>query len=312
METELLTVERMEQILLAKSDDEAVKLLRENGYPAMSLDSPESMDAAIAQAREETMLDLGGAAPDKGFVEIFQLKYDYHNAKALLKSRAKGQDPGRMLSNLGRVPAADLEEALSSGDRQDLPPLLAAGIADAKDVLDTTRDPQLSDIQLDRWMYREMQDVAEGTGSKFLYGWVQISIDAENLRTLVRTLRMGKNAAFLGEALFDGGTLATSEILLVAGNGGNGLAELYAASSLAQAAQEGADALKGGSLTDFEKSCDDAVSQYLSASQMVAFGEEPLIGYLAAKETEYTNLRIVLMGRSAGLGADIIRSRLRT
>jgi len=43
----------------------------------------------------------------------------------------------------------------------------------------------------------------------------------------------------------------------------------------------------------------------------VPFGEAPLLGYLAARETEYTNLRILLLGRSTGLSADVIRSRLR-
>ena len=33
--------------------------------------------------------------------------------------------------------------------------------------------------------------------------------------------------------------------------------------------------------------------------------------YLAARETEYTNIRILLMGRAAGLSPEIIRSRLR-
>ena len=37
----------------------------------------------------------------------------------------------------------------------------------------------------------------------------------------------------------------------------------------------------------------------------------PLVGYLAARETEYTNLRILLMGRNTGLPADVIRARLR-
>ena len=69
--------------------------------------------------------------------------------------------------------------------------------------------------------------------------------------------------------------------------------------------------LKGGSLTEFEKLCDDAVGDYLAGAQMVPFGEAPLLGYLAARETEYTNLRILLLGRSTGLPADVIRSRLR-
>ena len=43
----------------------------------------------------------------------------------------------------------------------------------------------------------------------------------------------------------------------------------------------------------------------------MAFGEAPLIGYLAAKENELTNVRVLISGRLAGLDADTIRERLR-
>ena len=82
-------------------------------------------------------------------------------------------------------------------------------------------------------------------------------------------------------------------------------------SPFAQAAEAGEAALKGGSLTEFEKRCDDAVADYLSGAQMIPFGEAPMLAYLAARETEYTNIRILLMGRAAGLSPEIIRSRLR-
>ena len=62
---------------------------------------------------------------------------------------------------------------------------------------------------------------------------------------------------------------------------------------------------------EFEKRCDDAVSDYLAGAQMIPFGEAPLLAYLAARETEYTNIRILLMGRAAGLSPEVIRSRLR-
>lgn len=312
METRLLTGEKMEQILSARSDEEVVKLLQENGYPTMSLESPEAMDAAITAAREETLRDLGDSAPDKRYLDIFKLKYDYHNAKAILKAKAMETDPDHMLADLGRVPAAELKEAIAGGDMNQLPHLLAAAIAEAKEVLDTTRDPQLGDIVLDRWMYRDEMETAEATGSEFLRGYVRISIDAANLRSLVRTIRMGKTAAFLEGVLFSGGNVDESEILEIACDCGAGVAEMYASTELHAAAQAGAEALKGGALTEFEKLCDDAVSGYLSGAQMVAFGEAPLIGYLAARETEYTNLRILLMGRAAGLDPEIIRARLRT
>ena len=311
METGLLTRERMEQVLEARSDDEAVKILQECGYPELDATHPEAMDAALSAAREATLTDLGDSAPDPRYIDIFKLKYDYHNAKALLKAAAMGTDPDRMLMDMGRVPAAELKEAVQTGELENLPSRLADAIQEAKEVLDTTRDPQLSDIVLDRWCYRDMDDVAEATGSAFLHGYVKAQIDSANLRSLVRTLRMGKNADFLRGVLFAGGDISEDAILTVSANGGSGLMELYGPTRLRAAAEAGEEALKGGALTDFEKRCDDAVGDYLAGAQFVPFGEAPLLGYLAARETEYTNLRILLLGRSMGLPADVIRSRLR-
>ena len=279
METTLLTAERMERLLEARSDEEVSKLLQDCGYPELDAARPEAMDAVLSQAREELLTDLGDGAPDPRYIDIFKLKYDYHNAKAILKAAAMGTSPDRMLMDMGRIGAA--------------------------------RDPQLSDIVLDRWMYRDMAQVAEDTGSQFLRGYVETQIDAANLRALIRTLRMGKNADFLAGVLFESGTVEPAAILAAANHPAGGLNEIYGPTRFAQAAEAGEAALKGGSLTEFEKRCDDAVSDYLAGAQMIPFGEAPLLAYLAARETEYTNIRILLMGRAAGLSPEVIRSRLR-
>lgn len=311
MENGLLTRERMEQVLEARSDDEAVKILQECGYPELDATNPEAMDAALSAAREATLSDLGDSAPDPRYIDIFKLKYDYHNVKAVLKADAMGIDPDHMLVDMGRLSAAELKEAVQTGELENLPVRLACAVEEAKEVLDTTRDPQLSDIVLDRWCYRDMDDVAEATGSDFLRGYVKAQIDAANLRSLIRTLRMGKNADFLKGVLFSGGDVSEDAILAVSAGGGSGLMELYETTRFKAAAEAGAEALTGGALTNFEKLCDDAVCDYLAGAQFVPFGEAPLLGYLAARETEYTNLRILLLGRSTGLPADVIRSRLR-
>ena len=311
METTLLTAERMERLLEARSGEEVSKLLQECGYSELDAARPEAMDAALSQARETLLADLGDSAPDSRYIDIFKLKYDYHNAKAILKAAAVGTSPERMLMDMGRVGAAELKAAMDSGELDSLPGTLPEAVAEAKSVLDTTRDPQLSDITLDRWMYRDMAQVADVTGSAFLRGYVASQIDAANLRALIRTLRMGKNADFLAGVLFDGGGIDPAAILAVAAERGSGLEEVYGSTRFAQAAEAGEAALKGGSLTEFEKRCDDAVSDYLAGAQMIPFGEAPLLAYLAARETEYTNIRILLMGRAAGLSPEVIRSRLR-
>lgn len=311
METGLLTRERMEQILEAKSDEEAAKILQECGYPELDAADPEAMDAALSAAREATLSDVMDGAPEPRYIELFKLKYDYHNVKALLKAEAMGTSADRMLMDMGRVPAAVLKEAVRTGELDELPPMLASAVAEAREILDTTRDPQLSDIALDRWTYADMAALAEDTNSDFLRGYVAVQIDAANLRALVRTIRMGKSPEFLRGVLIEGGEIPTDGILTLSANRGSGMSEVYGPTRFAAAAEAGAEALRGGPLTKFEKLCDDAVGDYLAGAQYVPFGEAPLVGYLAARETEYTNLRILLMGRGAGLPADVIRSRLR-
>ncbi|MBD5148705.1 MAG: V-type ATPase subunit, partial [Oscillibacter sp.] len=93
METGLLTRERMEQVLEARTDEEALKILQDCGYPELDAADPEAMDAALAQAREETLSDLAGGAPDPRYIDVFKLKYDYHNVKAFLKAEAMETDP---------------------------------------------------------------------------------------------------------------------------------------------------------------------------------------------------------------------------
>ena len=311
METGLLTRERMEQILEAKTDEEAAKILQECGYPELDAADPEAMDAALSAAREATLSDVMDGAPEPRYIELFKLKYDYHNVKALLKAEAMGTGADRMLMDMGRVSAAVLKEAVRTGELDELPPMLASAVAEAREILDTTRDPQLSDIALDRWTYADMAALAEDTNSDFLRGYVAVQIDAANLRALVRTVRMGKSPEFLRGVLIEGGEIPTDGILTLSANHGSGMSEVYGPTRFAAAAEAGAEALRGGPLTKFEKLCDDAVGDYLAGAQYVPFGEAPLVGYLAARETEYTNLRILLMGRGAGLPADVIRSRLR-
>ena len=311
MENGLLTRERMEQVLDARTDEEAVKLLQESGYSDLHATDPEALDKVLSATREAILEDLADSAPDPRYIDVFKLKYDYHNIKSVLKADAMGVAPDRMLMDMGRIPAAELKEAVQSGDVENLPPLLSAAVQEAREVLETTRDPQLSDIVLDRWCYQDMDAVAEATGSAFLHGYVKTQIDAANLRALVRTIRMGKNETFLAGILFEGGDVSTDAILKVSAAKGTGLKDLYHTTPFRAAADCGAELLQGGALTEFEKLCDDAVGDYLAGAQFIPFGEAPLVGYLAARETEYTNLRILLIGRSTGLPADVIRARLR-
>lgn len=312
METRLLTDERLEKILASNSKDERDKILAECGYPPLDPAHPDEMDAALAAERAATLEDIFQGAPDSRYVDIFTLKYDYHNVKAILKAAEKGISPEPFFLRGGRFTPEELKEAIDKDDYSSLTHTIAQAIPETREVLQITRDPMLADTVLDRYTFMDMLDEAQSVGSSFLEGYVRLQMDAYNLRSVVRTLRMGKPPEFLQTVLVEGGMVGPDELFAVASNKGSGLAEIYHPTLLAVAAGEGAAVIdNNGALTDFERLVDDGVMSYLSAARLVPFGEEVLIAYLSARETEYQNLRIVLLGKAAGLSPETIKSRIR-
>ena len=308
-ERSLLTAARMERMVDAPTPEDAAQVLGEIGYGDLSLGSEQELNRALTAEREKVLADLAPLVPDPAVVDVFRVKYDYHNVKAALKALAVGDDPLRLLVDAGRMPAGELADALREGEYDRLPGSLPAPAAEAAEVLSATGDPQRSDFVLDRAYFAEMLELAQATGSEFLTGYVRATIDSANLRSAVRTLRMKKGGDFLRQVLFPGGTLSEEQVLTAALTGR--LAERYRGTPLRGAAELGAAALEGGSLIAFEKACDDAVTAAVARAKEVPFGVETVIGYLAAKEIEFTAVRIILTGRMAGLGGDTIRERLR-
>ena len=310
MENKLLTRERMERMLSARSAEEASKVLAECGYGDFPSLTPAAIEHTLDAARLALFAELRRAAPDPAIVDVFCIKYDYHNAKVLLKAEATGQSPDELLLDAGRYPAGRLKEDYVQGDLSRYSATFAQAVAQAKELLASSGDPQSADLLLDRAYYTEMLAAAKAARSPFLEGYVRLSIDGVNLRSVVRAARMGKGPDFLRRVLLPEGNVKTDS-LLAAGAGAADLAGVFAHTYLTAAAQEGAEAMRGGSLTQFERLCDNALTAYLSQGKRVAFGEHPLIGYLYAKENELTTIRIILTGRLAGLDAETIRERLR-
>ena len=310
MENRLVTRERMERMVEARRDDEAVKVLAECGYEELPALTNRGLDELLSAARAALYRELGGAVPDKRLVELFQMKYDYHNAKALVKGAAVGADADRLLMEGGRWSAAQVKEAFQRDSLREFTDPFRRAVVQARETLNGGNDPQLADFVLDRAYFAEMAETARAVGSPFLEGYVRLLIDAANLRSAVRCARMGKGSDFLSQVLLPGGNV---EAHVLTSGKGNDLAAVFRAGPLSDAAAAGAalTAPGSGELTAFERLCDDAVMGYLAQARRIPFGEQAVVGYLYAREAEFTAIRTILSGRMAGLDADTIRERLR-
>lgn len=310
METRLLNTERMERMIEARELSEAAKVLTECGYGDMGQVTPGAVEEMLSKAQADLYHDLSTAVGNRALLDVFRCTYDYHNAKVLVKAEALGVNQDALLMGGGRYAPQKLAEDYGREDLRGCSDIFRRGVARARETLGATGDPQLADFILDRACFEELTDLARQADSKFLEGYVALSIDVANLRSCVRAARLNKGGEFLQQVLVPGGTVPLRTLALAKGEE---LGNVFRSGPLAHAAALGAavSAPGSGALTEFERECDDAVMDYLSAARRVAFGEQPIVGYLYAREAEMTAIRTILSGRMAGLDGDTIRQRLR-
>ncbi len=309
IEGQLMTNAQLTRLAEAGSAAEAAKLLEEKGWPAFDWRDMGQAERAIGQRRRQVMDLLYQHCPDPQLIEVFRLKYDYHNIKAILKGDAQRVDPLPLLSDAALIPPKDLARMMRENELDAMNPIMAEAVLQAKEMLDRTSDPQLSDMVLDRAETRQTLETAQASGSDFLLGYVRRSIDCNNLRTALRLSRMGKGLDYAQRAVNPGGSIApeafyepmTPEYI----------DKLLAGTPLEPATESARQALEGGGFAPLDKACDDLLIEYARSARMVPFGEQTAIAYLLASEAEFAAVRSVLAGKNAGLSTDKIMERLR-
>lgn len=306
LERNLLSRDKLRMLAVAKTDEEALKILQDAGWQLQSLSGAEE---AIASRRNETLKLLYRYAPDRRIIDLFRLRYDYHNVKVYVKARAQGIDADEMYSDAGTVPAETLRTALKEHRGDDIPKLLYDAAAAAQDLLARTRDPQQSDGLLDRAMAAQMLELAVAAKSKFLTSYVKLYIDGANLRVAVRAARAQKGAEYLRFALTEGGTIPTNP--LRSGLTPELLHKLFGRGELSEAADAAVQALAGGDMALLDKLCDEALMHHLNSARLTPFNEAQVASYLLAVENELVAVRTILAGRKMHLPEERLLERLR-
>ena len=309
-ETRLLTAEDLERMVTAPSKIEVGRVLEEAGYEGIVGVGIRTLEQKLAENRLAFYRELETFAPDTNVLDIFRAKYDYHNAKAIIKSLAQDKSHTGSLSELGRIPSKLMVEAIVREETDQLPEKMNLSIVQAKEKLLKTGNPQACDQILDNAYFSEITELADRTGSERARGYVRLLADLTNLRTVVRVERQKQPEHVLQTALTGGGSLLP-ETILAALDAGQTVDAIFTDAALQKAAAAGAAAVEGGTMTEFERLCDNAMNAYCAEARRETFGPGTVVAYLHFLENETTAVRIIVSSRASGLRGDSIRERLR-
>lgn len=310
IEKKLLTRRQLLQMIDAQTIEEAYKIANDAGIGANI--PVEEYERALQENLRETYRFLDTLSGETGVLDLFRYEYDALNLKILIKAHAMGRDASGQLVDLGMVPAAVLCEELREMDFERLHPLLAEAAAEATDTLARTRDPQQVDLIVDRALMAATLRKAGEYDNAFLHKIVRCRIDLVNLRSLVRAKKMDRDIAFLRQILIPGGSLEAGEMETAFLGGSDAVVGYIEATPYGAWLEPAlADIRGGGSLSAFERLCDNYLVHILHDTRWIPFGIELVIAHLLAKESEIKAVRTVLASRMAGVAPELIKERLR-
>jgi V/A-type H+-transporting ATPase subunit C len=313
IEKHMLTHERAEKMIEAKSLEDALRVL-DDCYYGYGNESAElsNYETLLSEEHKKTYDFIKSVAPDVEHFNIFLYPYDYHNLKVLMKNEYMNKDETDTLVDTGSIDLKVLKHALKERSFSDLTDNMGKALKEIIEDFPKTRDPQLIDIILDRYCFDEMLKAAEKTKNKFIIEYVKMQIDSINVKTYVRLRKMNKSWDFFTKVFLQGGKIHEHVFIKNYDEPFERFAEQLLAYDFKDEFFEGYEALtETGKFTRLEKLLDNKLMEHVKSAKYVPYGIEALAGYLIAKDNEIKIARIILAGKTAGISPELIRERLR-
>lgn len=315
-EPKLLSRSKLERLFEIKDYSDAVKMMIESGYDSEQADSRKSgadnLDDILSAELAKTYDLIAEMIPDPLVLDMFRKRYDYLNAKLILKAEALKQEVGETLSGLGTIDPSKLLKLITGRKLSDLPDLFREAILESLEEFNASGDPQMIDFVMDKACLRDMAGDAKASEDPFLVSLADMLIDTANLRILIRSRLLDKPGDFIRKAWISGGNFSGKLFEEMESKELDKLFEVLKNLGQERLAADLAEAIgKIDGISEVEKILDDYIIHFLKQSKFVIMGIEPVIGYLFFKETEIKNARLIITGVMNKIPKEIIRERLR-
>ena len=312
VEKNMLTRERAEKMIDAKTTEDALRVLDDCYYGSGDAINVDDYEILLTEEHKKTYDFITSIAPELDYFKMFLYPYDYHNLKVIMKSEYLGIDASNTLINTGSIDVKILKYSVKERDFLALTENMGNALKEIIEDFPKTNDPQIIDIILDKYCYEEMLKSAENTNNQFIIDYVRMQIDAINIKSYVRLKKMNKSWDFFTKIFLDGGKIYEQIFIKNFDDPFDKFAENLLAFDFKEVFIEGTEALMETKMfTVLEKLLDNKIIEHVKYAKYVPFGIEPLVGYLIGKDNEIKIARIILAGKTAGISPELIKERLR-
>ncbi|NLC19292.1 MAG: V-type ATPase subunit [Clostridiales bacterium] len=299
----LLSKSDIEQLMGCKSEKECMSFLADKGWGRTEHESTEQM---LAAEREKTWELIGELVEDMSVFNTFLYSNDYHNLKAAIKQIYTDSAQDAIYISHGTIEPAVIVEAIREKEFGSLPDYMRACAQEAYQIMMQTGDSQLCDIIIDRAALDTILQKSKESGNDLLAAYGELKVAAANINIIIRSIKTGKDKAFMERAIAECASLNKEELINAALEGIDAVYDYLSSTKYADAV----DAIKE-SPSAFERWCDNLIIRHISPQKYNPFTLSPLVAYIIARDNEIKTVRIILSGKRNEIPDSKVRERLR-
>ncbi len=305
MSTKLWGRDKFNRLAESVSVAECVRILTESGVGGgLTIATPNDYELLLKAETDELLKLFAESCYDKQAQKYFFAKFDYVNAKVLMKSKYMRTD-GTPYCFVGATYDPQKLQADFVNDNYSVCSSAMAYACREIDgqFADGNRSPQVIDKILDNSMYCDMQVASicgKGKLLKKLFAW---EVDTRNLMLIFRAKKAGLSQEAFEENVIRRGTIS-AKVLSSLYDGANAevLSEVYRKFySLCNNVDSLVEAEKAA-----KRGRDEIVRAYADALTL-----QPLADYFYKKCDEIDNIRYIVIAVKNGLDADKIKENIK-
>lgn len=312
-EKRLLGKAKLDRMIEASDANESFKILMDSEY-SKSANNVFDVYGYVELLNQELVRVRNLAQEllnDENLLELMMLRYEYHNLKVIAKSKYTDKDLSEKfisskLSNPNLIFAQ-----VQAGKYTNIKNEYAKALKDAFAEYEKTKDPQITDIIIDKHYFNHLYELALKINREYFYSYVKAEIDFYNIISLLRMQKMGKTSVFADKVFADNGNISKNKLLSLLQADIDKIISALRVEYIGGFVKQGLEEYKKtGNLFNLEQQKKKFLFELNKDARFIAFGPEPVISYLLTKEYEIDKVRFILIAKLNNISADIIKERL--
>lgn len=310
LESRMLDHALISRLLRASGIDELIKILIDTEYGVILNEASEiSFESILDNELQRIYMLISSIDPDPEWTDIWRWRYDAHNLKVILKAGFSNEEALKHLITYSILNPQKMTHEIEKGDYSCLPPPFKEAVERilSADTENEKRGYEI-DFIIDRALYLYLSYETKRSGNEFLIHLVAIMVDLINLKSFLRIKGFKSTDNLFPRAFITGGNIIENRFYLHEERQPDEILQKIIENSPYTELKPFFDS---GDPASIEAGTDDFIISYLRQTRQRAFGVEPLIGYMLAKEFEIKNLRLLYVGKANNLEETLIKNRLR-